>query len=124
MGLGQGLKACVFAGECAPSLAHIIASAEFFYPFPARTDRKRDLIVKITLDEAEQKKFRGRMAMVWPLSEGEGDQLATDLITLNQDLSRHSTEVDAVIGTTRHHGHDLCDRTIVAALTPWRTQIE
>lgn len=85
---------------------------------------KRDLIIKIALDEAEQALFRGRMALVVPVSEDEGIQLATDMITLHEDLARLSTEVEAVIGTTEHHGQELSERTITAVLTPWPNQIE
>ena len=85
---------------------------------------KRDLIIKISLDEAEQALFRGRMALVVPVSEDEGIQLATDMIALHEDLARLSTEVEAVIGTTEHHGDGLGEATITGLLTPWRNQIE
>lgn len=85
---------------------------------------KRDLIIRIALDEAEQEQFRGRMALVVPISEREAIQLGTDSIALHEDLARLSTDVEGVIATTEHHGRELTKETIMGVLTPLRNQIE
>lgn len=81
---------------------------------------KRDLIIRLSLDEAELREF-GRLVMVTPLTEDEAAGLRLNLITVHQSLGGLAIQMDDVIEQSAKFPEAAL---VVAGLTAWRDLVE
>ncbi|MFN3970889.1 MAG: hypothetical protein ACK4L4_05870 [Gemmobacter sp.] len=84
-------------------------------------ETNRDLIIRLVLDEAEQAKFKGRNALVIPVSDAEEKAFRQCIIVCHEALGGLAVDMDAVIAQVQSFP-DAGE--ILKGLEAWRNLVE
>jgi hypothetical protein len=82
---------------------------------------KRDLFIRLSLDEAGQRQFEGRGAFVLPATVDEAATAGTDLLLTHHNLAALATAIETVLS---HIDTVPAAKDVTDALTGWRDTVE